>query len=139
MVDRLAGKSLVTAEPGEDGTRYRLLETVRQYAAGRLAETGDAEAAKRRHALAFLNLAGRKRRVGVLSPDSDNFRAALEWALAAGDQAGPRLALALGEILAGPGAAGRAPVGPRMRPRSARTSSPPSTRIPTGSASSCTP
>jgi hypothetical protein len=27
VIDRLAGKSLVVAEPGEDGTRYRLLDT----------------------------------------------------------------------------------------------------------------
>jgi predicted ATPase len=98
LVDRLAGKSLVAAEPGEDGTRYRLLETVRQYAADRLAETGDAEAARRRHALAFLSLAERERRVAVLSPDSDNFRAALQGALSAGDEAGPPLAHALGEF-----------------------------------------
>ena len=39
VIDRLAGKSLVAAEPAEDGTRYRLLDTVRYYAAGRLAET----------------------------------------------------------------------------------------------------
>ena len=35
VIDRLAGKSLVAAEPAEDGTRYRLLETVRYYAADR--------------------------------------------------------------------------------------------------------
>jgi tetratricopeptide (TPR) repeat protein len=68
---------------------------VRQYAADRLAETRGAEAARRRHALAFLGLAERERRVAVLSRDHDNFRAALEWSLSAGDQAGPRLALAL--------------------------------------------
>ena len=38
VIDRLAGKSLVAAEPAEDGTRYRLLDTVRHYAADRLAE-----------------------------------------------------------------------------------------------------
>ena len=37
VIDRLAGKSLVAAEPAEDGTRYRLLDTVRYYAADRLA------------------------------------------------------------------------------------------------------
>ena len=37
VIDRLAGKSLVAAEPAEDGTRYRLLDTVRHYAADRLA------------------------------------------------------------------------------------------------------
>ena len=33
VIDGLVGKSLVTAELADDGTRYRLLETVRQYAA----------------------------------------------------------------------------------------------------------
>jgi len=93
----------VAAEPGDDGTRYRLLETMRQYAADRLAETGDADAARRRHALAFLSLAERERRAAVLSPDSDNFRAALQWALSAGDEAGPRLAYALGDFWLGRG------------------------------------
>ena len=36
LVDQLAGKSLVVTEPAQGGTRYRLLETIRQYAAGRL-------------------------------------------------------------------------------------------------------
>jgi len=103
VVDRLVGKSLVAAEPGEDGTRYRLLETVRQYAADRLAETGEAEAARRRHALAFLSLAERERRSAVLSADCDNFRAALGWALSAADLAGPRLACALGDYWLGRG------------------------------------
>ena len=39
-VDPLAGKSLVVAETAAGETRYRLLETIRQYAADRLAETG---------------------------------------------------------------------------------------------------
>ena len=43
VIDRLAGKSLVAAEPAEDGTRYRLLDTVRYYAADRLAEAGGTE------------------------------------------------------------------------------------------------
>src|SRR5262245_13514967 len=96
VIDRRASKSLVTAETAADGTRYRLLETVRQYAADRLAEAGGARAARDRHVLAFLHLAGRERGLPVLSRDHDNFRAALEWALAQGGQAGPRLAHALG-------------------------------------------
>ena len=51
LADLLAGKSLVVAEPAADGSRYRLLETIRQYAAERLAE---AEQARRRHAGTFL-------------------------------------------------------------------------------------
>ncbi len=75
-----------------------MLETVRLYAAGRLAEAGGTEAARQRHALAFLHLAERERRIPVLAPEQDNFRAALDWALAAADEAGPRLAHALGEL-----------------------------------------
>jgi predicted ATPase/DNA-binding SARP family transcriptional activator len=98
VIDRLAGKSLVTAETAADGTRYRLLETVRQYAADRLAEAGSTQAARDRHVLAFLCLAQRERGLPVLSRDHDNFRAALEWSLAQGGQAGPRLAHALGDF-----------------------------------------
>src|SRR5215475_14206507 len=96
VIDRLAGKSLVTAKTAADGTRYRLLETVRQYAADRLAEASGNHAARDRHVLAFLRLAQREHGLPVLSRDHDNFRAALEWALAQGGQAGPRLAHALG-------------------------------------------
>src|SRR6516162_4145320 len=96
VTDRLASKSLVTAETAVDGTRYRLLETVRQYAADRLAEAGGTQAARQRHALAFLRLAQRERGLPVLLRDQDNFRAALEWSLAQGGQAGPQLAHALG-------------------------------------------
>ena len=103
VIDRLAGKSLVVAEPAEDGTRYRLLDTVRYYAADRLAEAGGTDAARDRHAAAFLSLAERERRLAVLVREQDNFRAALEWSLARGDPAGPRLARALGEFWIGRG------------------------------------
>ena len=98
MIDRLASKSLVTAEPSEDRTRYRMLETVRQYAAARLAEAGGTEAARQRHALAFLRLAERERDLAVLSREHDNFRAALDWSLSAGSPTGPRLARELGSF-----------------------------------------
>ena len=103
VIDRLAGKSLVAAEPAEDGTRYRLLDTVRHYAADRLAEAGGTEAARHRHAAAFLGLAERERDLAVLVREQDNFRAALEWSLEHGDQTGPRLARALGDFWLGRG------------------------------------
>jgi len=98
VIDGLAGKSLIAAEPAEDGTRYRLLDTVRYYAADRLAEAGGTDAARHRHAAAFLGLAERERGPAALSRELDNFRAALEWSLARGDQIGPRLARALGSF-----------------------------------------
>ena len=61
VIDRLASKSLVIAEPAADGTRYRLLDTIRHYAADRLAKAGGTEAARQRHAAAFLSLAERQR------------------------------------------------------------------------------
>jgi predicted ATPase/DNA-binding SARP family transcriptional activator len=103
VIDRLAGKSLVAAEPAEDGTRYRLLDTVRHYAADRLAEADGTEAARDRHAAAFLALAEREREPAVLASEQDNFRAALEWSLEHGDQAGLRLARALGDFWLGRG------------------------------------
>jgi predicted ATPase/DNA-binding SARP family transcriptional activator len=96
LVDQLAAKSLLVAEPAAAGTRYRLLETIRQYAAGRLADAGQAGPAQRRHAEAFLELAEEERELAVLAREHDNFRAALDHTLTGGDQMGPRLARALG-------------------------------------------
>ena len=98
VIDRLVGKSLVAAEPAEDGTRYRLLETVRQYAADRLGEVGGTEAVRQRHAVAFLDLAEREREPMVLSREHDNFRAALEWSLSEDGLVGAKLARALGDF-----------------------------------------
>ena len=47
-VSALVDKSLVVADPGEE--TYRLLETIRQYAAGRLAASGTADEVRARHA-----------------------------------------------------------------------------------------
>ena len=55
-------------------------------------------AARRRHTYTFLALAERERAVRALARDHDNFRAALEWSLRTGDEAGPRLARALGGL-----------------------------------------
>jgi predicted ATPase len=103
VIDRLAGKSLVAAEPAEDGTRYRLLDTVRHYAADRLAEAGGTQAARDRHAAAFAGLAERERDLAVLVREQDNFRAALAWSLQHGNRTGPRLARALGDFWLGRG------------------------------------
>ena len=45
LLGSLVDKSLVVAEPAGGALRYRLLETIRQFAAERLAEAGDGEAA----------------------------------------------------------------------------------------------
>jgi predicted ATPase/class 3 adenylate cyclase len=110
VLDLLAGlvsRSLVVAEEIEGEQRFRLLQTIRQYAAERLAEGGDAEERRRRHRDWYLGLAerARPRLEGPDGPDwldrldreHDNLRAALAWsAEAAGEtERGMRLAEAL--------------------------------------------
>ena len=47
---QLVDKSLVVADPTPAGTRYRLLETIRQYALERLDDAGETDTTRRRHA-----------------------------------------------------------------------------------------
>jgi DNA-binding NarL/FixJ family response regulator len=85
--------------------RYRLLETIRAYAAARLAESGEAEQVRHRHLAWCVEFAGttapdRERHPDrwrqALLDEYDNLRAALDWGLTAGDSAaGRRLAASM--------------------------------------------
>ena len=87
LLSRLVDKSLVIVTRQKDGEpRYSLLETVRQYAAERLAESNEAEAVRQRHAETFLAMAERANDgritqellwADVLDREHDNLRAAL--------------------------------------------------------------
>ena len=88
------------------GARFRLLTTVRMFAAERLAARGEADAIRRQHALTFLALAeqiaptvlGRDqaRLLDRLALEHDNFRAAFDWAIERGEtQIAMRFAFAL--------------------------------------------
>src|SRR5439155_16541652 len=58
LLGQLVDRSLVVAEPGTGGAlRYRLLETIREYAAERLERRGDRDALSRRHRAWYLALA----------------------------------------------------------------------------------
>ncbi|MEU9998775.1 BTAD domain-containing putative transcriptional regulator [Streptomyces sp. NPDC050848] len=58
LLGSLVDKSLVVAAPGDDGgMRYRLLETVAEYAGERLDEAGDRGEAERRHLVHYRELA----------------------------------------------------------------------------------
>jgi predicted ATPase/DNA-binding SARP family transcriptional activator len=105
VIASLVDKSLVTAT-GEAEVRYRLLETVRAYAADRLAEAGEEEQVRAAHARYFLDLAEQgepKLRsadqlawLARLSAEHDNFAAALRYVIGARDsQAGLRFIAAL--------------------------------------------
>jgi predicted ATPase/class 3 adenylate cyclase len=101
----LVDKSLVVAEKASSRTRYRLLETVRQYALEKLGESGEADAVRSHHRDHFTELAalrdtpGRadyERRLEQAEIEMDNLRAAFGWSLENSDI---ELALALASSL----------------------------------------
>ena len=57
LLAALVGKSLVVAQRDGPETRYRLLETIREYGEERLAETGETETLRDGHAEYFCQLA----------------------------------------------------------------------------------
>ncbi|MFI6312420.1 BTAD domain-containing putative transcriptional regulator [Nocardia fusca] len=106
LLTALTEKSLLLTA-AETEPRYRMLDTIRQYARDRLEESGEADAARRAHLAYFTGLAATAephlRRVGqlewlaVLGAEHDNIAVAMRGALAAGDTAGAlRLAAAAG-------------------------------------------
>ena len=115
LIAALVEASLLRSETGPDGTmRYRMLETIREFAEERLAASGEAEAVRKRHAAYFMAFAERYE-LAELLPDGDqvlalleaehaNLRAALAW-LEETDERGAflRLAAALGRFWTGRG------------------------------------
>jgi predicted ATPase/DNA-binding CsgD family transcriptional regulator len=103
---RLVDKSLVLADQGDGQARYRLLETIRQYARDRLREAREAVACRDRHLDHFLALAEEAEPelylpdqdawLARLEAEHDNLRAALVWGLSSAEpERGRRLAAAL--------------------------------------------
>lgn len=97
LVGSLVDKSLVVAAPAADGhMRYRLLETVGEYAGERLDEAGERAAVERRHLVAHRELArtadpllrGPEQRAWLerLELEHDNLRSALRRAVATRDE-----------------------------------------------------
>ncbi|MDQ3980658.1 MAG: adenylate/guanylate cyclase domain-containing protein [Actinomycetota bacterium] len=113
VLARLVDKSVVAVVAGSRGrTRYRMLETVREYAHELLVAAGELDAARQRHFRHFLSLASETREasetgdaytvwpprstgahefVDELEADYGNVRAALEWAAVVDPCAGLRL------------------------------------------------
>ena len=102
LLGDLVERSMVTVDSGPLGRRFRLLETMRQFAAEHLRERGHTDLAAGRHARwcvrevthihRLLTGPGEIEGVARLGDLWANLRAALTWACAAGD---PRLADAL--------------------------------------------
>ncbi|MFE9168230.1 BTAD domain-containing putative transcriptional regulator [Streptomyces kebangsaanensis] len=93
----LVDKSLVVAAPATDGEmRYRLLETVAEYAGERLDETGGRAEAERAHLTYYRELArttdsllrgpGQRAAIGRLEREYENLRTALRHAVAVRDE-----------------------------------------------------
>ena len=97
MLDQLTllvDKSLVVTDNTGGTTRYRLLETVRQYALEKLGESGEADAVRSRHCdyhtsmVALLDAPARtdyEQRLDQAEVEMDNLRSALGWNLETSD------------------------------------------------------
>ncbi|KIF03809.1 SARP family transcriptional regulator, partial [Streptomyces sp. RSD-27] len=106
LLTALTEKSLLRAEGGA-APRYRMLGTIKEYAAHRLAEAGEAERARQAHLAYFTGLtetaephlrrAEQLEWLALLGAEHDNIGSAMRGALAAGEaQAAMRLAAAAG-------------------------------------------
>jgi predicted ATPase/class 3 adenylate cyclase/DNA-binding XRE family transcriptional regulator len=87
----LSDKSLVIIEEQGGETRYRFLETIRQYAVEKLSESGEERLVRNRHLDYFIHFAEEAERnyrsdkqlfwFHVMERERDNFRAALDYVL----------------------------------------------------------
>ncbi|MFN2466183.1 MAG: adenylate/guanylate cyclase domain-containing protein [Candidatus Dormibacteria bacterium] len=107
LLSQLLRKSMAQMEKTDGVTRYRLLETIRQFARDKLLESGEADEVRTRHRDWYLALAEKAEAqiqaggaqaewLTVLEQESDNLRAAMEWSIADSDPSpGARLGVAL--------------------------------------------
>ena len=107
LIEALVDKSLVLVEKRAGAARYSLLETLREYGARRLRESGEEAALRERHrdwalgfaerSAALLNGPRQAEAFDSLEQEHDNLRAALDWCRSetGGWEAGSRIAHAL--------------------------------------------
>ena len=91
LLTELINKSLILVEEKQVGPRYRLLETMRQYANTKLVESGERDTVRDRHLEYFLELAEtaaphlirpeQLEWLQRLDADYENLRLAFEWSL----------------------------------------------------------
>jgi predicted ATPase/DNA-binding XRE family transcriptional regulator len=105
LMTQLVNKSLVISERAQGKeTRYRILETIRQYASERLLEASESEQLRNRHLDFFLwwtervepKVRGRQQLkwLDQLEAENDNLRVALEWSLTKAEHGEASLRLA---------------------------------------------
>ncbi|HEY3057516.1 MAG TPA: LuxR C-terminal-related transcriptional regulator, partial [Chloroflexota bacterium] len=109
LLASLLDKSLVRNEPGQAGTsRLRQLETIRAFGLEQLADSGESDMVRARHAAYYLALARPESWdaldlpaadwLEMIAPEHDNLRAALRWSF---DHDQRRLGLELATALQG--------------------------------------
>ena len=108
LMTRLVDKSLINVEHSGSESRYRRLETIRQYAREKLFETDEVASLRDAHLAYFAGLAERaehglqgraqKQWLARLEAEHDNLRGALEWSLKSQPETGLRIAVALREF-----------------------------------------
>ncbi|MEO8345372.1 MAG: tetratricopeptide repeat protein [Betaproteobacteria bacterium] len=104
LLSSLVDKNLVMAEERESSSRYRLLESMRQYARDRLLESGGGDQWRNRHLAHFVafaeaaapHLAGAEEQEWLdrLETEHDNLRSALVWSATPGGEAAGGLRMA---------------------------------------------
>jgi len=91
---QLAAKSLIVVERHGSSNRFRMLQTIHQYAREKLSASGELNRLRERHARwcvalaesgAELESAGQAELVERFEAEHDNFRAAMSWALESND------------------------------------------------------
>jgi len=89
---RLVQKSMVVAEPASEGSRYRLLESHRAYAANKLREAGELDPTSERHYRFYKEWAATSAPAVAKARESANLWAAIGWAHEHADDLGLELA-----------------------------------------------
>jgi tetratricopeptide (TPR) repeat protein len=94
---------MLVADVGGPSSRFRMLETIHEYANDQLEESGEGEAARARHAAWFRDLIESAPQFGGddhalwmhrIGTELDNFRTAMEWTLTDGARPDEALAIA---------------------------------------------
>jgi predicted ATPase/class 3 adenylate cyclase/DNA-binding NarL/FixJ family response regulator len=108
LVSHLVDKSLVVVDKQGDETRYRMLETIREFAREKLSESRETDSIRQRHLDFMLKLAeeagpqlsGAEKKAWFvrLENDYDNLRTAWDWAIETDTEKALRLAWALREF-----------------------------------------
>ncbi len=91
LLESLVSKSLVRLTERSEPPRFMLLETIREYALERLAESGEEQATRWRHAGYYtwwhdtINSWTHLRGIAAVEDELENFRALLSWCIESGE------------------------------------------------------